>query len=210
MLRALLILTFTVAMLAPETVIASEPKLPQPIPAQGGLPEPVFAEQGAINTRVAAVAVLAARFWSDRLDTAVCPKGVAVYQVPHLGTAGLSGSQEATGRGWHNLRPDGTMACVVWLANSLVAALVPPSRKLDRPAWRAAWDEAIDACQTEVHEFGHAYGLQHSTTGVMAGEGAEPPMPHAWAPYACRTWASAMLRPYRKALKRPKRYTWAG
>lgn len=101
-------------------------------------------------------------FWRDR-NVLGCDDGITVYQSSLVGEIGW-------GAGGN---------CTVWLSDDLVGVLEPD---------RFGRNELIDACQAVTHEVGHALGLPHTPTGVMAVSG-QPPTPHGWAPWFCRTWA---------------------
>lgn len=100
-----------------------------------------------------------------------CPSGVTAWQADDLTQDGGS----AWGRG------DGA-TCEIWLSSDLVwyAAL---------PIWLG---NAIEACTAVTHEVGHAYGLGHTTSGVMAGSGA-PERMYGWSPGFCFRWARFQL-----------------
>jgi hypothetical protein len=230
-MRAVLALTITMLLAIPSLARAQEPvptatpaasPSPLPWPAKpirpapsvdpSGLAEPTYLRQHPAPASLTPLVERMTQFWAtseDRslrpvgaLDIAsLCPQGVTVWQAPTLG--------EAWGAGWHHVRPDGTMSCAAWLSDSLIAALSPPDRHLNGPDWETAHDQAVSACTAGTHEFGHALGLPHSPTGVMAGEGSVPSRPGAWAPFFCRAWANKSLRPYRaRSARRPKHYAW--
>jgi hypothetical protein len=117
----------------------------------------------------------AGAFWRER-GLASCPDGVTAWEAPDLD--GPDGS--AWGRG------DGA-TCEIWVARSLV-------RQVNNPFWLGS---AIEACTAVAHEVGHAYGLGHTPTGLMAVTGA-PDRLYGWSPQFCFPWArldyAAVLR----------------
>lgn len=103
-------------------------------------------------------------FWTDR-NVVSCPRGITVWQAPRLVT-----SEEDWGLG------DGA-TCEIWVSDSLVAAITSSYA-----------GDLLMACTAITHETGHALGLGHTPTGVMAGKGTTAPWPFAWSPYFCLTW----------------------
>jgi hypothetical protein len=99
-----------------------------------------------------------------------CPRGITVWQAPALSVEGKGAWELGDGA-----------TCEEWLSDDLVASL-----DFD---YRLSIDGLVDACTAVAHGVGHALGLPHAPSGVMAGEGAKPPWPHAWAPYFCVSWA---------------------
>lgn len=66
----------------------------------------------------------------------------------------------------------------VWIADWLVGAT-------DRAM--VTIDSLRTLCATVTHETGHALGLDHTLTGVMASVSGTVPV--AWVPWFCRVWA---------------------
>lgn len=115
----------------------------------------------------AVVAVLAngpaLSFWADR-HVIGCAR-ITVWQ------SGMVGRDVWATGGW----------CTVWLSDDLVAWVTGDDGISE--------DKLVDACQAVTHEDGHALGLPHSTSGVMAGPGFKPAVKHGWAPWFCWRWA---------------------
>lgn len=109
-------------------------------------------------------------FWHVR-GVNTCPS-ITVYQSTAVGAIG------AAGGGW----------CTIWLSDDLVASAEPGDvDKVDGTVF-------VDVCQAITHEVGHALGLPHSATGVMAGGGTgQPAKPHGWAPWFCWRWADQQM-----------------
>lgn len=124
--------------------------------------------QRPASATVLAVEVMARDFWAARGTASQCSQGITVWQAHDL--------QDAWGRG------DGS-TCEMWVSDALAGAL-----ELRTDMWAM-----VDACTAVTHEAGHALGLPHSPTGVMAGAGSVPPWSHAWAPYWCVAWAQKRI-----------------
>lgn len=114
-------------------------------------------------------------FWGDR-DVKACEgRAITVWVAPDL--------DEAWGRGGD---------CEVWIRSDLVTwirystSTSKTASREDRTTFRGM---LIEACTVVFHETGHALGLPHTETGVMAGDLAHAPAPQAWAPWECRLWA---------------------
>jgi hypothetical protein len=99
-------------------------------------------------------------FWAERNVVGNCPQGIIAWQAPNLIGKDGDGRDGAT--------------CELWLSDDLVSNLTPPGN-------------LINACTAVTHETGHALGLGHTATGVMA------PQPYAWAPYFCTLWVDREL-----------------
>lgn len=77
-----------------------------------------------------------------------------------------------------------SQTCELWLSGWLSDVLTGPF----------SFERAAQGCQAVYHEVGHALGLPHAQSGVMAGSGdwgaPDPePRPLAWAPAPCLRWA---------------------
>lgn len=107
-----------------------------------------------------------------------CPDGIKVWQAPSLPGGDIDAGQRAWARGW---RDPTTGVCETWLTDSLVET--------------EGMLSLLDECAAITHEVGHALGLPHVRSGVMAGklaDGTPPlaePAPYAWTPWFCRKWA---------------------
>lgn len=110
-----------------------------------------------------------------------CPQGVTAWQADDL----TRDDGSAWGRG------DGA-TCEIWVSTGLID-------NIEMPAWTG---NLIAACTAVVHEVGHAYGLGHTATGVMAGSGSPPTM-YGWSPDTCFRWG----RFYFSAIRRGDGYT---
>lgn len=101
-----------------------------------------------------------------------CPDGITYVQAPSL----RSSDGDAWARGGD---------CEVWVSDALVGAILESD----------SFDPIARAGQAIVHEVGHALGLQHTRSGLMAGPLADgtPPMPepypYAWTPAPVLRWA---------------------
>jgi hypothetical protein len=127
-------------------------------------------DQRPASPVVVDVAAKARAFWAARGMTTECPQGITVWQA-----ADLIG---AWGRG------DGS-TCEVWIADDAADRL--------RFGTSMTRFDLIDVCTAITHETGHALGLGHTPTGVMAGGDSRPTQPRAWAPFFCRGWADERM-----------------
>lgn len=133
---------------------------------------PVYPGQRPVKGRLRVVE-LAESFWRARHVAIAGTDGVTIFRAPAL--------TDRDGDAWGRGEPLAGRR-YVWLADSLVKALT--SRRTDRPL-------RVSACATLTHELGHAYGLGHAASGVMAEDGEER---YASAPFFCRQWARAAKR----------------
>jgi hypothetical protein len=117
-------------------------------------------------------------FWTERSVVGNCLTTPTVWEAPSL----LAGDGDAWGRG------DGA-ACEIWLSDYLVGTIQQA----------LVFDDVVHACQAITHEDGHARGLGHAPSGIMAGTGpwgqpdAAPPGLR-WAPAFCIRFARSALR----------------
>lgn len=111
-------------------------------------------------------------FWEDR-NVWACPgRDITVWVAPYLD----GGDGSAWGRGG-----DCTVYLTGWLVMDLTA---DPDMKAPAKVRRVLKGDMAKACTAVTHETGHALGLPHSPTGVMAASG--PPVEPPWY---CRVWA---------------------
>lgn len=110
-------------------------------------------------------------FWEDRNVWACQGQQIKVWVAPVLD--GSDGS--AWGRGG-----DCTVYLTQWLVRDLTAEA---DMKAPVRLRRGLKEDMAKACTAVTHETGHALGLPHSPTGVMAVTGVVEP------PWYCRVWA---------------------
>lgn len=96
---------------------------------------------------------MAEAFWAAR-HVVGCADGIEVLQAPSL----AGGDGPAAGRGGD---------CVIWISDFDIE----PLDRIDADATRA---EIRFACVAIYHEVGHALGLPHTPTGLMAVVPATP------------------------------------
>lgn len=153
----------------------------------------VFADQASPPPIVTALVDQSTNWWANHWSGKPlpfpCPDGVTAYVVPSLGTA------EGTTAAWER----GT-DCEEWLSQDLVDTILDGT----------SFEFDADACEAVAHGDGHAHGLQHTSSGLMAEGGPwgaehHEPRPLAWAPHFCVRWALAW---YEAALNGDGRGDW--
>lgn len=120
------------------------------------------------DAQLAAETALAVNFWRARNVTA-CPAGVTTLLADFPG-----------------LQTEGGLDCVIYMDAWTIA-----KRRSDARLYQV---DNEGECTLAVHGVGHAMGLEHTPTGVMA--------PVAEAPWECRVFARELAKRDREPAKR--------